>query len=122
MNSEIFKKIENKYYKYRPDVSVGDTVKLHLKITEGNKERIQIFQGVVIAIRGEGINRNLVVRKISSGVGVEKIVPLHLPSLEKIEIVKKGRTRRSKLYYMRDKVGKRAMNVAKTAKKGEARE
>ncbi len=122
MNSEIFKKIENKYYKDRPDVSVGDTVKLHLKITEGNKERIQIFQGVVIAIRGEGINRNLVVRKISSGVGVEKIVPLHLPSLEKIEIVKKGRTRRSKLYYMRDKVGKRAMNVAKTAKKGEARE
>ena len=107
----MLNKIEEGQYKKRPDVRVGDTVKLHLKIKEGLKERIQVFEGVVIAIKGSGINKNLVVRKISYGIGVEKIVPLHTPVLEKIEVVKRGNVRKSKLYYLRNRVGKRALKV-----------
>ena len=111
MDNIMLNKIEEGQYKKRPDVRVGDTVKLHLKIKEGSKERIQVFEGVVIAIKGSGINKNLVVRKISYGIGVEKIVPLHTPVLEKIEVVKRGNVRRSKLYYLRNRVGKRALKV-----------
>ncbi len=111
MNTDILKKVEEGQYKKRPDVKVGDTVKLHLKITEGEKERTQIFEGVVIAMKGAGLGSTITVRKISYGVGVEKIVPLHSPMLEKIEIVKRGTVRRSKLYYLRDRVGKRALKV-----------
>jgi len=107
----MLNKVEEGQYKKRPTVRVGDTVKLHLKIKEGSRERIQVFEGVVIAIKGSGINKNLVVRKISYGVGVEKIVPLHTPILEKIEVVKRGNVRRSKLYYLRNRVGKRALKV-----------
>ena len=107
----MLNKIEEGQYKKRPEVRVGDTVKLHLKIKEGARERIQIFEGVVIAIKGSGINKNLVVRKISYGIGVEKIVPLHTPILEKIEVVKRGNVRKSKLYYLRNRVGKRALKV-----------
>ncbi len=111
MNTDILKKVEEGQYKKRPDVKVGDTVKLHLKIKEGEKERTQIFEGVVIAMKGAGLGSTITVRKISYGVGVEKIVPLHSPMLEKIEIVKRGTVRRSKLYYLRDRVGKRALKV-----------
>jgi large subunit ribosomal protein L19 len=111
MDNIMLNKIEEGQYKKRPGVRVGDTVKLHLKIKEGSKERIQVFEGVVIAIKGSGINKNLVVRKISYGVGVEKIVPLHTPVLEKIEVVKRGNVRKSKLYYLRNRVGKRALKV-----------
>jgi large subunit ribosomal protein L19 len=111
MNSKILKKVEEKYYKERPEVNVGDTVELYLKISEGNKERIQTFKGIVLAIKGVGLSRNLVVRKISYGIGVEKIVPLHSPTLEKIVIVKQGKVRRSKLYYMRERIGKKAMKI-----------
>jgi large subunit ribosomal protein L19 len=114
MNTDIIKKVEEGFYKKRPDVKVGDTVKLHLKVKEGKKERIQIFEGVVIAIKGSGLSKNLVVRKISYGVGVEKIVPLHTPVLEKIEVVKRGTVRRSKLYYLRGRVGKRALKTGET--------
>jgi large subunit ribosomal protein L19 len=114
MDTTMLNKVEGAQYKKRPDVRVGDTVKLHLKITEGNRERIQIFEGVVISITGSGINKNLVVRKISYGVGVEKIVPLHSDSLEKIEVVKRGTVRRSKLYYLRDRIGKKALKVGLT--------
>ncbi len=107
----IFKSIEETFLKKRPDVQVGDNVKLYLKIKEGNKERIQVFQGIVIAIKGSGVNKNITVRKISYGVGVEKIVPLHSPVLDKIEVVKRGSVRRSKLYFLRDRVGKRALKV-----------
>lgn len=107
----MLKKVEEKYYKDRPDVNVGDTVNLHLKITEGNKERTQIFRGIVLSIRGVGLSRNIVVRKISSGIGVEKIVPLHSPSLEKITILKRGDIKKAKLYYMRERVGKKAMKI-----------
>ena len=111
MDSKILKKVESKYYKDLPKVNVGDTVELHLKIKEGSKERTQIFKGIVLSIRGTGLSKNIVVRKISYGIGVEKIIPLHSPELEKIKVVKKGSTRRSKLYYMRERVGKKAMKV-----------
>ena len=114
MDNTIIRKIEEGFYKKRQDVKVGDTVKLHLKIKEINRERIQIFEGVIIAIKGTGLNRNMVVRKISYGVGVEKIVPLHSPVLEKIEVIKRGTVRRSKIYYLRDRVGKRALKAGDT--------
>jgi len=111
MDSKILKKIEEKYYKDIPEINVGDTVELSLKIKEGSKERSQIFKGIVLSIKGVGLSKNIVVRKISYGVGVEKIVPLHSPELENIKIVKKGSVRRSKLYYMRERVGKKAMKI-----------
>ncbi len=111
MNSNITKSIEKDQYKKRPDVRVGDTVKLHLKIKEGNKERIQVFQGVVIGLKGSDLDQNITVRKISYGVGVEKVVPLHSNLLEKIEVVKRGTVRKSKLFYLRERVGRRALKV-----------
>lgn len=115
MDSKIIKKIEEGSIKKRPDVKVGDTVKLHLKIKEGAKERIQVFEGVVISIKGSGLNKNYVVRKISYGVGVEKIVPVHSPVLAKVEVVKRGSVRRAKLFYLRDRVGRRALKVSNMA-------
>ncbi len=112
MDTNILEKIEKAQYKNRPDVKVGDTVKLHLKIVEGGKERIQVFEGVVLAMSGAGLSKNITVRKMSSGIGVEKIVPFHSPTLDKIEVVKRGKVRRSKLYYMKTKIGKRAMKVS----------
>ena len=90
-----------------PEIRPGDTVKLHLKVKEGGRERTQIFQGIVIAIRGSGLSRTITVRRIASGgIGVERIVPLHSPVLEKIEVVRKGKVRRAKLYYLRNIKGK----------------
>ncbi len=111
MNNEILEKIEKSSYKKRPAVKVGDTVKMHLKIKEGNKERIQIFEGVIIGVKGTGLSKTVTVRKISYGVGVEKIIPLHSTMLEKIEIIKRGVVRKSKLYYLRGRVGRRALKV-----------
>jgi large subunit ribosomal protein L19 len=114
MDTKVFTKVEEGQYKKRPDVRVGDTVRLHLKIKEAGRERIQVFEGVVISIKGSGINKNIVVRKISYGIGVEKIVPLHSTVLEKMEVVKRGSVRRSKLYYLRKRGGKRALKVGMT--------
>lgn len=114
MNTDVVSKVEEKFFKKRPDVKVGDTVKLHLKVKEGEKERIQVFEGVIISIKGSGLSKNIVARKISYGVGVEKIVPLHAPVLEKIEVVKRGTVRSSKLYYLRGRVGRRALKTGET--------
>ncbi|MBN1618365.1 50S ribosomal protein L19 [Candidatus Dojkabacteria bacterium] len=112
MDAKYMKKVEEKYYKNNvPDMKPGDTVKAHIKIVEGDKERIQIFEGVIIAINGTGISKTITVRKISHGVGVEKIFPIHSPILEKIELVSRGQVRRSKLYYLRNKIGKRSLDV-----------
>jgi len=111
MDNKILEAIEKDQYKKRPDVKVGDTVKMHLKIKEGNKERVQVFQGVVIGIKGTGLSKSITVRKISYGVGVEKIIPLHTTMLEKIEIIKRGTVRKSKLYFLRGRVGRRALKV-----------
>jgi large subunit ribosomal protein L19 len=91
-----------------PDFIPGDTVKVHVKIREGEKERIQVFQGVVIAKRGSLSNQTFTVRKVSYGVGVEKIFPLHSPVIDKIEVVTRGRVRRAKIYYLRNLRGKAA--------------
>ncbi len=89
-----------------PVVSIGDFVRVHLKIKEGTRERIQIFEGTVIAKKGAGLKETFTVRRVSYGVGVERILPVHSPKIDKIEIVRKGKIRRAKLYYLRDRVGK----------------
>ncbi|ABV32693.1 ribosomal protein L19 [Pseudothermotoga lettingae TMO] len=99
--------VEKDQYKQLPDFRPGDTVKVHVKIVEGGKERIQIFEGIVIKIRGSGLGKTFTVRKIASGgIGVERTFPYHSPVVQKIEIVKKAVTRRAKLYYIRDIRGK----------------
>ena len=91
-----------------PEVQVGDTIRVHLKVKEGNRERIQVFEGTVIAKKHGGIEETFTVRRISYGVGVEKVFPLHAPSIEKVEVVRHGKVRRAKLYYLRGRVGKAA--------------
>ena len=91
--------------------NVGDTVKVHCRVIEGGKERVQIFQGIVIARRGSGVNEAFTVRKIAYGEGVERSFPIHTPRIAKIEVVNRGKVRRAKLYYLRDRVGKEAVTV-----------
>jgi large subunit ribosomal protein L19 len=91
-----------------PEFAAGDTVKVHVRVVEGNKERIQVFQGVVIRRSGSGIRETFTVRKVSYGVGVERTFPLHSPVIGRLEIVTRGDVRRAKLYYLRDRVGKAA--------------
>ncbi len=91
-----------------PEFDPGDTLKVHVKVIEGNRERVQVFQGVVIGRRGSGAGESFTVRKVSFGVGVERCFPLHSPVIEKIEVVTRGDVRRAKLYYLRDRVGKAA--------------
>ncbi len=106
---DIIRAIEAKQIKENAEnFSVGDTVRVSFKIVEGATERIQIFEGIVIAKNNTGVSRTFTVRKISYGVGVERIFPLHSPRVEKIEVVRRGRVRRAKLYYLRDRVGKAA--------------
>jgi large subunit ribosomal protein L19 len=91
-----------------PQVTIGDTVKVHVKIKEGDRERIQIFEGTVIARRGGGISESFTVRRLSYGVGVERVFPIHSPHVDKVEVVRHGKVRRCKLYYLRNRVGKAA--------------
>jgi large subunit ribosomal protein L19 len=91
-----------------PDFAPGDTVKVHVRVVEGNRERVQVFEGAVIARRGSGVRESFTVRKLSFGVGVERTFPLHSPIISRIEVVRRGDVRRAKLYYLRDRVGKRA--------------
>lgn len=92
----------------RPNINIGDVVKVHVKIREGERERIQIFEGTVIARKGSGVSETFTVRRVSYGVGVEKVFPVNSPNVAKVELVRSGRVRRSKLYYLRDRVGKAA--------------
>ena len=106
---DLIKSITQEYERTDiPEFSVGDTVKVHLKVKEGNKERIQVFEGFVLKRQNGGVSETFTVRKISSGVGVEKTFPLHSPKIEKIELVRKGDVRRAKLNYMRQRTGKAA--------------
>lgn len=91
-----------------PEIHPGDSVKVHFKVVEGGRERIQIYQGTVIRLRGAGLKKTFTVRKISFGVGVEKTFPFHSPKIAKIEVLTRGKVRRSKLYYLREKAGKAA--------------
>ena len=107
--NEIIREIEAEQLKETvSDFSVGDTVKVYGKIKEGNRERIQVFEGIVIKIQGGSSRTTFTVRKISNGVGVEKTWPMHSPNVEKVEVVRRGKVRRAKLYYLRDRVGKKA--------------
>lgn len=106
---DIMKVIEHDYVKQDiPRFDVGDTVKVHIKIKEGNRERVQIFEGFVLKIQNGGISQTFTVRRIASGVGVEKTFPMHSPRIDKIEVVRKGDIRRAKLNYMRKRTGKAA--------------
>ena len=92
----------------KPQVRIGDTVRVHVKVKEGSRERIQVFEGTVIAKKHGGIEETITVRRISYGVGVEKVFPIHSPSIDHIEVVRSGKVRRAKLYYLRGRVGKGA--------------
>ena len=114
---DVLSSVTNEYMKSDiPAFNVGDTVKVHVKIKEGNRERIQIFEGFVLKRQGGGIGETFTVRRIASGVGVEKTFPIHSPLVEKIEVVRRGRVRRARLHYMRQRTGKSAK--IKTRKEG----
>mgnify|MGYP002513353923 CR=1 FL=1 len=107
--SEIIKSIEQAQLRTdRPDFNVGDTLRVFVKVVEGNRERLQAFEGTVIARKGGSIGETITVRRISYGVGCEKVFPVHSPNVAMVETVRKGKVRRAKLYYLRDRFGKAA--------------
>jgi large subunit ribosomal protein L19 len=106
---DIFKVLEQEYARNDiPEFAVGDTVKVHIKIKEGTRERVQIFEGFVLKRQNGGLSETFTVRRIASGIGVEKTFPLHSPKIDKIEVTRRGDVRRSKLFYMRERTGKAA--------------
>jgi large subunit ribosomal protein L19 len=120
MSQALFDKIERE--QYRSDglkFNVGDTVRVHTKVIEGDKERIQVFSGVVIGIRGHGLNRTFTVRRISYGEGVERVFPIHSPRIDKVEVERQGEVRRAKLTYLRKRLGKGATLVKEKDTRGE---
>lgn len=109
MKTDLIKKLESQNLKTNiPDFRIGDDLKVYYKIIEGDKERVQPFEGTVIAKKGSGLSKTITMRKISFGEGVERIFPIHSPRIERIEIVRRGDVRKAKLYYLRGKVGKKA--------------
>ena len=120
---DIIKSIEHEQLKNKiPELKVGNTVKVHVRIKEGNKERIQVFEGIIIKVQGGGLNQTFTVRKTSYGVGVEKTFLIHSPLVEKVELVRVGKARRAKLYYLRDRVGKAAKTKEQVGARIENRE
>ena len=120
---DILKSIEHEQLKNKiPELRVGNTVRVHVRIKEGNKERIQVFEGIIIKKQGGGVNATFTVRRISYGVGVEKTFLVHSPMIEKVELVRVGKSRRAKLYYLRDRVGKAAKTKEKVGARIENRE
>ena len=120
---DIIKSIEHEQLKSKiPELRVGNTVRVHVRIKEGNKERIQVFEGIIIKKQGGGLNATFTVRKISYGVGVEKTFLVHSPLVEKVELVRVGKARRAKLYYLRDRVGKAAKTKEQIGARIEDRE
>lgn len=106
---DIIKSIEHEQLKNKiPDLHVGDTIRVHQRIKEGNRERIQVFEGIIIKKQGGGVNATFTVRRVAYGVGVEKTFLIHSPMVEKVEVVRVGKARRAKLYYLRDRIGKAA--------------
>ena len=120
---DIIKSIEHEQLKNKiPELKVGNTVRVHVRIKEGNKERIQVFEGIIIKVQGGGVNQTFTVRKISYGVGVEKTFLVHSPLVEKVELVRVGKARRAKLFYLRDRVGKAAKTKEQVGARIEDRE
>ncbi len=113
---DLIKSIEQDYYKTDlPDFGPGDTLKVYVKVIEGTRERIQLFEGVVIKVRGNGLSKTFTVRRISYGVGVERTFPLHSPKIDKIEVSRRGKVRRARLFYLRERTGKAARVKEKTS-------
>jgi len=113
---ELIKSIEQDYYKADlPNFGPGDTVKVYVKVIEGTRERIQLFEGVVIKERGTGLSRTFTVRRVSYGVGVERTFPIHSPKIDKIEVSRRGKVRRARLFYLRERTGKAARVKEKTS-------
>ena len=120
---DIIKSIEHEQLKNKiPELKIGDTVKVYQRIKEGNRERVQVFEGIIIKKQGGGVNATFTVRKIAYGVGVEKTFLVHSPMVEKVELVRVGKARRAKLYYLRDRVGKAAKTKENSAARIEDRE
>ena len=120
---DIIKSIEHEQLKNKiPELKIGDTVRVHQRIKEGNRERIQVFEGIIIKKQGGGVNATFTVRKIAYGVGVEKTFLVHSPMVEKVEVVRVGKARRAKLYYLRDRIGKAAKTKENTGARIENRE
>src|SRR5512136_3508892 len=120
MNQALFDKIESEQFRKESlDFNVGDTVRVHTKVVEGDKERIQVFSGVVIGRRGRGLNSTFTVRRISYGEGVERVFPVNSPRVEKVEVERKGSVRRAKLTYLRQRLGKGATLVKEREEKAE---
>lgn len=112
MNQALLEKIESEQFRKEPlDFNVGDTVRVHTKVVEGEKERIQVFAGIVIGRRGRGMNETFTVRRISYGEGVERVFPVHSPRVEKVTVERRGAVRRAKLNYLRQRIGKSATLV-----------
>lgn len=119
MNMDIIQTIEKELMPKRPmNFQVGDTIRVHYKIVEGNKERIQVYEGLVIAIDNKGLKKNFTVRRITYDIGVERIFPIYSPRIAKIDVIRKGKTRRAKLYYLRERKGKSYKLKEKRAKSG----
>ncbi len=120
---DIIKAIEHEQMKNKiPVLNVGDTVKVHVRVKEGNRERIQVFEGIIIKVQGGGVNQTFTVRKTSYGVGVEKTFLVHSPTVEKIEVTRVGKARRAKLFYLRDRLGKSAKTKEKVGARIETKE
>ena len=120
---DIIKSIEHEQLKNKiPVLDIGNTVRVHVKVKEGNRDRIQVFEGIIIKTQGGGLNKTFTVRKISYGVGVEKTFLIHSPMIEKIEVVRVGKARRAKLYYLRDRVGKASKTKEKIGARIETKE
>ena len=120
---DIIKSIEHEQMKSRiPELKVGNTVKVHAKVKEGNRERIQVFEGTIIKVQGGGVKQTFTVRRISYGVGVEKTFLVHSPMVEKVEVVRVGKARRAKLFYLREKLGKSAKTKEQVGARIETRE
>ena len=120
---DILKSIEHEQLKNKiPELRVGNTVRVHVRIKEGNKERIQVFEGIIIKKQGGGVNATFTVRRISYGVGVEKTFLIHSPAVEKVEVVRVGKARRAKLFYLRDRLGKSAKTKEKVGARIETKE
>lgn len=117
MNPIVAKISKENLKKDVTEFTIGDTVKVHTKVVEGEKERVQVFSGVVIARKGNGVQGSFTVRRISYGEGVERVFPIHSPRIDKVEVEHRGKVRRAKLYYLRDRLGKGAITVKERTKK-----
>ena len=120
---DIVKSIEHEQMKNKiPELKVGNTVRVHVRVKEGNRERIQVFEGIIIKVQGGGVNQTFTVRRISYGVGVEKTFLVHSPAVEKVEVTRVGKARRAKLFYLREKLGKAAKTKEKVGARIETNE